>query len=97
MSGEVDKLVTDVTFCKKVTITDTSYVTPTINDADIVCKLIEVKNRSGVTINVIPNKTDEFPLENKEDRVIMVKKLSDIQIARESGSGDVIVHVIIEN
>ena len=95
--GGLEKLVTDVTICKKVVINSTAFVTPTMNNADLVCKLIEVKNRSGVTILVNPNKTDDFPLEHKEDRLIVVKKLSDIQIARESGSGDVTVHLIMEN
>lgn len=98
MSDNVEKLVTDVTMCKKVTITSTTFTTPKgHNDTDPTCKVIEVKNRSGVGIFVKPNGTDEFPLADKEDRVVMVKKMSDIQLARQSGSGDVTVHLIYEN
>ena len=93
----LEKLVTDVTFCKKVTLVSTDFITPTINGADYVAKLIEVKNRSGVDIYVKPNGSDEFPLLNGEDRIVLVKKLSDLQLARQTGSGNVIVHLIIEN
>lgn len=94
----VEKLVTDVTLCRKVVITSTAFTTPTgVGNTDPVCKIIEVKNRSGVGIFVRPNNTDEFPLDNKEDRVIMVKKMSDIKLARQSGSGDITVHLIYEN
>lgn len=95
---EIDKLVTDVTHCIQFTINSTTFTTPTNkNGEDVVCKLVEVKNRSGVDILVIPNDTDSFPMENKEDRVIVVKKLSDLKIARSAGSGSVIVHLLLEN
>lgn len=94
----VEKLVTDVTICKKITVASTTYITPKgQGDTDPVCKVIEIKNRSGVGIYVKPNGSDEFPLADKEDRVVMVKKMSDIQLARQSGSGDITVHLIYEN
>jgi hypothetical protein len=97
MKEAVEKLVTDITYCKKIVITSTSYKNPTENTNDVICKIVEVKNRSGVDIFVKPNETDEFPLANGEDRVVMVKKLSDIKLARQSGSGNVTVHLIYEN
>jgi hypothetical protein len=92
----LEKLVTDVTFCKKVTLVSTDFITPTINGADCVAKLIEVKNRSGLDIYVKPNGSDEFPLLDGEDRVVMVKKLSDIQLALQTG-GSGIIHLLLEN
>jgi hypothetical protein len=92
----LDKLVTDVTYCLKQTLTNTTFVTPTINGGDIDCKLVEVKNRSGEDILVIPNNTDDFPILDGEDRVIMVKKLSDIKLARKTGNGSITVHLLIE-
>jgi len=91
---ELKKLVTDVTYCKEIVLTTTDFVVPTINSADIDCKLVEVKNRSGVDIRVKPNNTDSFPLLDGEDRVVMVKKLSDIALA--STGGNATVHLLIE-
>ena len=93
----LNKIVTDVTICETLTInSSSSFSTPVINNSDVVCKLVEVKNRSGVTIDVRPNKTKSFPLEDGCDRIIVVKKLSDVEVKRNSGSGDVTVHFILE-
>ena len=99
MENEIlNKMVTDVTMCETLVITSSSeFLTPTSNDADVNCKLVEVKNRSGVTIDVRPNRSKSFPLEDGSDRLIVVKKLSDIEVKRNSGSGNVTVHFIFEN
>lgn len=97
MNETINKLVTDITTCIKTIVTDVEAVPTTKDGKDVKCKLVEVKNRSGVDIFVRPNRSDEFPLNNGEDRVIMIKKLSDIQLKRQSGTAEVIVHIIIEN
>lgn len=94
----IEKLVTDITYCKKIVITSTSYVKAEVDSGvKTPCKIVEVKNRSGVPIFVKPNKTDEFPLADGEDRVVMVKEIGDIELARQGGSGSVTVHLIYEN
>lgn len=98
MENEIlNKMVTDVTICETVTLTSSStFVTPSVEGADMDCKLIEVKNRSGVTIDINPNNSKSFPLEDGSDRMVVVKKLSDIKLKRNSGSGDITVHLIME-
>jgi hypothetical protein len=97
MTDAVEKLVTDVTYCKKLTINSTSFVKASINNnTEFVAKLVEVKNRSGVDIFVKPNDTDEFPLLDGEDRVIMTKTIGDIKLALQS-AGTATIHLLIEN
>lgn len=97
MEGTLEKLVTDITTCIKVEVTNVRDAAITEKLKEVKCKLVEVKNRSGVDIFVVPNNSDEFPLANGEDRVIMVKTLDDLKLFRQTGTSPVIVHLILEN
>lgn len=97
MESTLEKLVTDITICIKVNVTDDKEAAITEQLKQVKCKVVEVKNRSGVDIFVIPNNSSEFPLTNGEDRVIMVKSLEDLKLFRQTGTSPVIVHLIIEN
>jgi hypothetical protein len=93
----LSKLVFEHTQCKALEVTGTDFINAVgANEDDINIKCVEIKNRTGVTILANINQSDPFPIDDKEDRLVYVSKLSDVEIARESSSGAVIVHLIYE-
>lgn len=91
---------TQRTYCKVVTLTNTTYdnlATLTGLSESTKIKCLEIKNKSGITINVKPNNTDAFVLEDGENRLVYLTSFKEIELARNAGSGSVTVYIIWEN
>lgn len=92
------KFFAEETYCIVTNISSTTLTQVVSLNADIKCKAVEIKNRSGVDIVVNPNDSaNSFPLANGEDRIVYTRLLSRIKLARATGSGSVNVHLIYEN
>lgn len=98
MENEIlEKLVTDITIGRRITVSSTTFTTPTTaGGTDMDCKIIEVRNYTGVDILVNPNNSEPLTVQDGKERCFMVKKLSDIQIARATGSGNITIELGIE-
>lgn len=93
------KLITDVTYCTSVTVTNTTTkVVGLLNGSDYTCKIIEVRNTSTtMSVNVYTNKVGYFTLLPNERKLVMVKKLSDLEFTLNIGSTSTEIQLVIEN